>query len=302
MTVRVVYIAGQSFSGSTVLCALLGVHPQLEPVSELAMWSRKAGQTGRTCSCGRSRLECPFWTVVHRTWLDSLGPLTVGSYAGLQSRIETIRYTWPQMFSRMPWQHPEEMQAYRRGTLALYRSVTAASGRSVVVDSSKKPGRAVAITGADGLDLRIIHLVRNGLSFVEAHLRRGVLSPTGTNYLYGVFRLGMAWSAINYAAERALSMTGSKGLRLRFEDLLQNPIPSLQSIGAHIDLDTECIQEHVQAGLPISWRHIESGSRHRMGGPAVLDPSFLKYRQLDGRTRLAFQLGGGVLSRRYGYQ
>jgi len=300
VTTRVVYIAGQSYSGSTFFCALLGVHPQMEPVSELAMWSRRSWEPYRTCSCGRLSSECPFWTDVRRRWFEQLNPLSLERYVDLQTRIETIAYTWPQMFSRKGWPSAE-MEEYARATTSLYTSLADASGRPVIVDSSKKPGRAVAVSRMDGLDVSIIHLVRDGLSYVDSNIRRMKLSPAQPDFLYRVFRLGQKWSVANYAAERAAVMNGSKGVRLRYEDLVSEPVASLESVGAAIGLDMQPVQDHVTAGHPISYRHMESGSRHRRAGPTTLQADRAAAATLDRRARIAFYLGGGLQSRRYGY-
>jgi hypothetical protein len=300
MAVKVIYIAGQSFSGSTLLCAMLGIHPEVEPVSELAMWTLKAGQTGRRCSCGRTRLECPFWTQVHGTWIGKLEGLSVETYTELQRRIETLRYSWPHLFARLPWPSAGDMELYRRATVALFESV-AACGRPIIADSSKKPPRAAALTGAEGLELRVIHLVRDGVSFIEANIRRKKLSPSDRDFLYRVFRLGIEWSAANLAAERALRMNGSRGVQVRYEDLVEDPDAALKMIGAQVELDLACVGEHIRAGRPISWRHMESGSTHRLAGPALLSKDFAARPRFPRRVRLAFYLGGGALSRRYGY-
>jgi len=301
MTTRAIYIAGQAYSGSTVLCALLGVHPEMEPVSELAMWTLKAERTQRICSCGRTRLECPFWSIVNGRWLEAIAPLSLDFYAALQRRIETLRYTWPRMLSARAWSEAGEMAAYSRATVKMYESVVAASGRPIVIDSSKKPGRALALIDMDGLDVSILHLVRDGLSFVDSNLRRSKLSTTDPNFLYRVFRLGTKWSAANFAAERALKMNGGRGVQLRYEDLLRDPEAALKKVEAGIGVDLSIVREHVRAGRPISWRHMESGSRHREAGPTTLQPAFAQRVDLPLRVRLAFHLGSWPTSRRYGY-
>ena len=301
MTVKVIYIAGQAFSGSTILCALLGVHPAVEPVSELSMRSRKAATWDRMCSCGRPSRDCPFWTEVVQLWAERRGALTVAAYAKLQGRIETIRYTWPRMLGRSPWPNEAEMQIYAAATVSLFESIVEASGRSIVVDSSKKPGRAVALCGLDGLDVSIIHLVRNGLNYVSSNIARGVLSPVAPDFLYRVFRLGTKWSTANLAADRAAAMNAPKGVRVRFEDLVASPGAAMQSIEDALGLDLQSIREHLEASQPIPWRHMDSGSRHRRGGPTTLQPRLGSRPALTARVRLAFYLGAAGMSRRFGY-
>jgi hypothetical protein len=299
--VKVIYIAGQAFSGSTVLCALLGVHPQMEPVSELSMRSLKAAAWDRTCSCGRPSKECPFWMAVNRDWMGAMGAMTVSRYAELQRRIETIRYTWPRMFSHRAWPGAQEMQAYTEATVALFQSVVRAGGRPIVIDSSKKPGRAIALAGMKGLDVSIVHLVRSGLNYVDSNIRRGVLSRDDPAFLYRVFRLGTKWSTANFAAERAAIMNRPKGVTVRFEDLMADPVAALRHIETSLGVDLRSIRDHLEAGQPVPWRHMDSGSRHRHSGPTPLRVGLASGPALPRPVRLAFYLGGGAMSRHFGY-
>lgn len=300
MTVQVVYIAGQAFSGSTFFCAMLGVHPQMEPLSELAMWTLNGWRLNRVCSCGKRTRECPYWSVVHARWLEGLQGISLPEYIALQKRVETISYTWPRTLMRMPWSR-QDMQAYAAPTVLLFQTASQVSGRPIIVDSSKKPGRAAALSMLDGLDLRIIHLVRNGLNFIDSSIRRRKLAVGDPRFLYRVFRLGLNWSTSNYAAERTLHLNGSKGIRLRFEDLVRDPISALGEVSTGIGIDLASIQEHLRLGQPITFRHMSSGSPHREGGPTRLKPELARPISFDRRVRLAFYLGAGWLSRRYGY-
>jgi hypothetical protein len=184
----------------------------------------------------------------------------------------------------------------------MYESVAETSGRPIVVDSSKKPGRALAIAGMPELEVSIIHLVRNGLNFLDSSIHRGKLSPDDPLFLYKVFRLGTKWFASNFAAERAVRMNRHGGVQLRYEDLLRDPQTALRKVEEGLGLDLQPIRDHVREGAVIPWRHMESGSRHRQAGPTTLKPEFARNVQLPAPVRLAFQLGGGLLSLRYGYR
>ena len=65
---RIVFIAGSSFSGSTLMGLMLGSCPQGIYVGELKDYKRRmlveATGTEAFCSCGGSRATCPFWSAV----------------------------------------------------------------------------------------------------------------------------------------------------------------------------------------------------------------------------------------------
>src|SRR5690554_2882613 len=59
--VRVIYIAGYGRSGSTVLAAVLGSHPEIVSAGELAAAADEWFDPARCCSCGRPYAGCEFW-------------------------------------------------------------------------------------------------------------------------------------------------------------------------------------------------------------------------------------------------
>ena len=300
MKPRVVYIAGQSFCGSTVFCALLGVHPEMEPVSELSTWSKLGLESWRVCACGKPSAQCEFWTAVRARWLDGQAAGTLPDYIGLQDKIETISYARPQLLG-LPGRGGRDFDEYSRLTTSLFASLCAVSGKPIIVDSSKKPGRAAAISRMEGLDVTIIHLVRSGLSYLDSNIRRNNLSPDEPNFLWKVFRLGLRWSISNFAAERAVRVNRLGGVRVRYEDLLTDPAAALGAVGRAAGMDLGIVQEHVRQGRAISYHHMDSGSRHRRAGPAPLRSEPPVPVQFDPRVRIAFFAAAGLLSRRYGY-
>ncbi len=60
-----IYILSRGHSGSTLLCMLLGAHPEMASMGELQKLSLQfaRGDRGR-CSCGQRPAECPLWSAV----------------------------------------------------------------------------------------------------------------------------------------------------------------------------------------------------------------------------------------------
>ena len=69
MGLKVIYVVGSSFSGSTVLAALLGQHPEVISAGELGNWTRRKKVQHIPCSCGLPWQDCPFWKDVQDRWL-----------------------------------------------------------------------------------------------------------------------------------------------------------------------------------------------------------------------------------------
>lgn len=301
ISTKVIYIAGQSYSGSTFLCALLGIHPQMVPVSEAAMLTNNKNETkDRFCACGRLSRECPFWLEVRKRWSDNTSQLTAQNYSKLQNKFETLSHTWPQIFLNKLRPH-SEFEVYAKTTVQLYERISEVSGRPIIVDSSKNPARAVAISKMEGLEVFVIHLVRNGLNYLNSNLSRRKISIDEPNLFYKIFRLGTRWSVTNYAAEQAMRINRPRGMRLRYEDLITNPAQSLELVGKVLNINMSSVQDHIVSQKPVSYQHMASGSHHRRAAAKTISSEYNSISNLDWRLRLPFYLGAAVISRRYGY-
>lgn len=77
---RVIYIAGTSHSGSTLLDLMLNAHPAILSAGEVLKLNRQLGiknarkGTHAQCSCGAPSLwECRFWSGVDRRTRETSG-------------------------------------------------------------------------------------------------------------------------------------------------------------------------------------------------------------------------------------
>src|SRR5919112_3296572 len=111
--VRVLEIMGLDRSGSTILDIVLGNHPDIESVGEVANifvngWINRESLRGidpkkrrvPICTCGK-RLDvlyvdsadeaCPFWSSVRREWVERTDGESIESYGKLGDPFERTR-------------------------------------------------------------------------------------------------------------------------------------------------------------------------------------------------------------------
>src|SRR5215207_7379801 len=180
--VRVVAITGLERSGSTILDIVLGNHPHIESVGEVANitlngWIsreslRRIDPKRRRvpiCTCGK-RLDvlyvdtpdeaCPCWSSVRREWVERTDGDSIESYPKLQNDFE-LKRRWPRLLyeKRRP---SAPFRSYARLTRTFFQSIRAVSGKPILVDSTMVPVRALALGMIPGIDLYVVHLVRDG--------------------------------------------------------------------------------------------------------------------------------------------
>lgn len=293
---RVIYVVGYGRSGSTLLDMMLGAHPDIFGAGEMSTICRHVWPNDEYCSCRQRVRSCPVWSGVIGGWQQ--GGAGMAAHLALQKRIEPI------LAPRRLWRGGD-LRAYREQTLDLYRRLARATGRRIIVDSSKSPGRALALIGAD-VDLRIVHLVRDPRA-VAWSMSRPMQADTEAGLqktlpAHPVARTALRWAFVNAGAETARArLPASHALRLRYEDMVADPQAALNHLGAVAGVDLGAVGRAVAAGQMIAAEHQVAGSRIRMTGAMRLRPDMGWRDRMSAAQQAQVTRICGWQMRRYGY-
>lgn len=298
MPVRVVYIAGYGHSGSTLLNILLGQHPDLMGAGELfrlpAAWAAE-----EFCSCGEPLTRCPVWREIVHRWRRSTDDEPVSTYGRLQTSFEG----W---LPRGRAGDSSAWRAYAEQTVSLFQAIRDVTGRDVIVDSSKLPARARALARMPGIDLRILHLVRDGRGVAWSLRRRLARDPRAgiqtEKQARSVLRTGIVWMATNLATEHvARRLPVGQALRLGYEELVGDTDAVLARIGTTVEVDLARVAEALAARAPLEVGHVMAGNRLRMDSAVLLRPDLEWQQRLPIPQRRLLEGVCRPLLRRYGY-
>lgn len=258
-SLKVVYIAGDGRSGSTLLDRLLGAYPGVFSCGELGNLLQSVNSPADYCACMFPAGECGFWRGVMRQWRASVPDFSEREYLELQRRFERLRCLLHPLKSRLYC--GAKFRRYVQYTGALFAAVAKCAGAGVIVDSSKNPARALALSRIRGMELYMLHLVRD-VRGVAYSLRIPYRFPPQTGPMSGVKRRGhlrfvSTWVAVNYFCERVCGQLSGHSLRVRYEDYTAKPSASLSEIAKLLgvppaDLGTQpekvLVQGHQVAG------------------------------------------------------
>src|SRR5687768_4894350 len=188
--VKVLEITGLGRSGSTILDIVLGNHPDIESVGEVAnltlngwisreslRWIDPKGLRVPICTCGK-RLDvlyvdtpdeaCPFWSSVRREWMERTDLHSIESYPKLQDEFEP-QSRWPRLLYERR-RRSASFRSYAGLTRAFFELIRAVSGKPIIVDCSKISVRAFALGMTPGIDLYVVHLVRDGRGVISSNI------------------------------------------------------------------------------------------------------------------------------------
>lgn len=298
---QVVAIAGYGRSGSTILDRVLGHHRDILAVGELVNVHHELWRSDRYCGCGRQGRECPFWEDVRTRWLAGRDEAAVTRFIDL--RVRWVGRTGLRR-ARGAADHAD-MDEFVAETARLYDAIQAASSTRLIVDSSKTPGWLDVLRRVPGIDLRVVHLTRDGRGVVES-LKR----PLAKDVAAGVQRdiaarsaphTSMAWAVGNVGTERVIRRGHLPHVRVAYEDLLSDPSMTLAAIGRVVGVDLAEEATMIADARPFPRTHAVAGGRVRLSDEVVIDrrvrPPVIS--RTDGLT---FWLVAGVVALRYGYR
>jgi hypothetical protein len=262
----VLYIGGYGRSGSTVLDRVLGALPGAISVGEIrSIWGAVLRED-RLCACGRPFSACPFWTEVGERAFGGWTSPTARRAHHAHSQVDRHRHL-PQLLSGKGSSSFAADEAVFTDALAdLYRAVAETGGADVVVDASKYPVYAAILRRVPGVDLRVVHLIRDARGAAYSWSKEGVVKPdaTGDDTFMPTYRPSRAsaeWLFYN-AGFDALKALRVPTMRLYYERFVRDPRSAVARIAAFAGLPAD---EATLAYVDGTTIHL-GGEEHALGG------------------------------------
>ena len=272
---RVLYLGGFGRSGSTLIERLLGELPGVCPVGELVHLWQRGVLAGERCGCGAPFHDCPFWRRVGAIAFGGWHNADADRISWLRRQVDRNRFIPLLATSEGPPAFRRALHEYLSVFLRLYSAVAEASGCRIVVDSSKLASLAFCLHRCSGLDLRVLHVVRDSRAVAYSwmkHVSRPDVAPPGSDdrlarkddrlarktvaahaYMtkYPPASAALRWNLQN-SALHVLARNGTPTSLVRYEDVVRDPELVLREVAAF-------------AGVPVS----DEALRFLSGGNGV---------------------------------
>jgi hypothetical protein len=226
---KVIYVAGWGRSGSTLVGSLIGQIEGFFHAGEVRGLWRALARPGWKCGCGEAVSSCPFWmAVLQDAHLDE--STTPEVMLGILRKSLRTRHL-PGLWLGSQWGR-QPFPPYGDALARIYRAVAARAGATVVVDTSKFPTDAYVAAAAAGVDLYVLHLVRDPRAVAHSWSREKPHASGrgfGTMYQIAPFRSSTMWTAINASILTFVrpSLKSGRYIRIRYEDLVADPARQL---------------------------------------------------------------------------
>lgn len=254
---KVVFVAGASRSGSTLLGEALGAQPGVLNGGELALFWRDAAR-GNTCACGSTLTSCDLWgTALDRLARDA--GIRREDYQRLaRTRAQLARTTRPRKLARMR-RSPDRWTADERhlvhATQSLYAFALELADADVLIDTSKTLPAMLFHDLSPQHVVTVVHLVRDPRAVVASTVRsRGVERgnpdslPPGAGPSIAIARWWWSNVMAGIGSRRATDK-----LLVRYESFVSEPEAQTRAIcgSLGIDFDPTTIEDrHLRVHSP----------------------------------------------------
>jgi hypothetical protein len=226
---KVVYVAGAGRSGSTVLDRILGTIPGTVSTNELNRIWIDGFAANKRCSCGSAFRECVFWREVVAEAFGGAGKVEAEKMQKIWMSVDHSRHFLQLLTPFKSRAFKQRLAEYRDLLRRLYFAIAKVSKAEVVVDSSKIPSGALILKDIPGLEVHVIHLVRDARACVYAWQKKKQNAKSGVALRqYTPLRTVMFWMMRNAFA--GLLAARLPYVRVRYEDLMNDPRQELQRL------------------------------------------------------------------------
>jgi hypothetical protein len=259
-TVKVLYIAGSGRTGSTILDRVLGQFDGFFATGELCNLFSRGLVAKRRCGCGVPIPDCPTWSAILKE--------AFGDVSTLEAERLAAHSAWQLRPGRLPslararWAgRPPGTAEHRQVLAAVYRAAWRQTGCRVLVDSSKSPIYAALLDAIPGVQLHVVHLVRDPRATAFSFQRVKPLPDFGDDrqmITQTPLVTARRWALWQTTAERLWRRSG-RYLLLRYEDFTREPRAAVEQILALLG--------EAPAGSPFVDDHtVRLGTTHSVSG------------------------------------
>jgi len=264
--VKVLYIAGSGRSGSTILDRILGQYDGFFATGELCNLFSRGLVAKRRCGCGIPIPDCPTWSAILKEAFGNIADLDAEGLARHSARQLRPRSLPAVARARQAGRAPGTAE-HQAVLAAVYRAAWRQTGCRVIVDSSKSPIYATLLAAIPGVEVHVVHLVRDPRATAFSFLRTKALPDFGddrTMITQAPLVSARRWALWQVVSELFWRRSGHY-LRLRYEDLTKEPHAAVERILALVGEDpagSPFVDDHT---VRLGATHSVSGNPNRFG-------------------------------------
>lgn len=225
---KVIYIAGWGRSGSTLLARILGQIDGIAHMGELRTIWTDGFKAKTICGCGQPTRQCEVWQAVMDQAFGGLDKIDLKAMSQLRylSEPRSQELFKLRFFPKQKDEFLQRSQQYREVLKTLYTTIQKVCDVEAIVDDSLHPGYAYALASVPGLEIYLVHLIRDARGCTYSWTKR---QKKGLGS-YSLRDSALGWDLRNLVTELLENSPEIHFYRLRYEDFVSEPKHAVKAI------------------------------------------------------------------------
>lgn len=303
---KVLFITGAARSGSTLIGDLLAQMPGAVHVGELIapLWRPHDFQS-RLCGCRVEIRRCEFWRRVFERAFETTDEVGASYLVEPMRAAGRIRHLLMSTVQPGRAYVTSRLKGRLNGLQKLFEAIGWASGAEIVIDSSKHSTYGLLLAAVPGIDLHVLHVVRDPRAVAYSWTRRKFDPASHDQMPYrSLGRSTLFWILWDPIAQRFWrSFSADKRVTLRYEDFAERPEAALRPLLRMLGMDESGLSFVSEGRVDIRPSHTLAGNPDRFSwdGPVEIKTDVQWARRMRWKDQLVVTLMTWPWLRRYGY-
>jgi hypothetical protein len=293
--IKVIYIAGPTRSGSTILSNILGQIDEFFNAGELIeFWDRGLEWP---CSCGASVEECAIWSKVLEKIKTDGNKIAFNKIIGMRDKNAHSKKVLYLAYNKKAQKlFKNQIKEYVIGLTELYKAIKATTTCKVIIDASKNAGYAYILGTMPSIDLYIIHLIRDPRASVYSWMNKkhGLWTSSPLKTL-------PVWVIRNLGSEALARCWKNRYYRIHYENFIKNPRCITENILKFIDEKTEKLPFITEREVKLEESHGICGNPDRYKKGIILIKMDTAWKKMDKKNKFFASFMALPLIIRYKY-
>jgi hypothetical protein len=263
--IKIVYLTGFWFSGATILGRSLKSSEDAIYVGEIRdFWTKGFGKNEQ-CSCGKSFNDCKFWQEVTHEYIKSFPSDDIEIISKDLSELEkTNNYFKLRKYIKNNNDNHfgQLVDIYLKHTEKLYECISKVSGKSIIVDSSRLPGRLLALSLSTKIEIFPIYIIRDPRGVINSLIKKDFRNFGEIRN--STFKHILTWNVKNLLSLDSVKILNSKDtLYLGYKNFTKKPAQVLEKIKKILNCTLNYEEENGKVSLYLEPGHVFTGNRSR---------------------------------------
>ena len=292
--IKVVYITGWWRSGATILSRCLGNAKESIFAGELKDYWRIRFMKHNICSCGERFPSCSFWQEVSNEHIKSFQSIDFEELK--RDFLELEKWSNYIKLKRLI-KHKKEnslkpiLDKYLAHNEKLYEIISKVSGKKIIIDSSRNPGRLLALLSSKNIDMYTIDIIRDPRASLNSLIQKDFrnVHENRQNTLVNMIN----WDVKNlFGLDIMRKLDMNESAYISYKNFTTHPGQVLEKLKKRLNLTIDYEEINGNLSINLEAGHIFSGNRSRFNtGKITIKEDINWEKQLSWYHKIMISIG-----------